>query len=83
MKSLKIKFIIFTTLILLATTIFSLFMYNITQNIEYKISEYKMKAVDGKVLILTIEKDLNYISRWNYLKKLNNHHYFLLKEYKK
>ena len=63
MKSLKNKMILLTTMILIITATFSLFMYNITSLIEDEINRYKNKAVNGKVLILTIEKDLNYVSR--------------------
>jgi PAS domain S-box-containing protein len=38
-------------------------MYISIINLEKSIHNYKTKAVDGKIVVLTIEKDVNYISR--------------------
>ncbi len=61
--TLKHKIILFTTVSLLVIFVFSQFMSNTINTIDDSINLYKNKAVKGKLIILSIEKDLNYISR--------------------
>ena len=61
--SLKQKVILYTSISLLLILTFAYNGLKSIKTISNSISTYKEKAVKGKIIILSIEKDMNYISR--------------------
>ena len=57
------KKIFFITFVLLCIFTASYFMFGTIKKIDSSINIYKQKAVQSKILVLSIEKSLNYISR--------------------
>ncbi|MEA2018574.1 MAG: PAS domain S-box protein [Campylobacterota bacterium] len=62
-KTLKQKITLLIIFILFIISLFTNSIINIISNIENSIDRYKNKAVASKIIILSIEKDMNYISR--------------------
>ena len=57
------KMLIFGIVIFIVVLSVTIFKYNIIDNTKKDFNIYSQKAVSGKILILQIEKELNYISR--------------------